>query len=117
MSEAVQHYLERLESQIQELKAAIERMPEQVVAVLLATQEAKKNTPAPSCYSVLISDLVEDGSHNFLLDDEPTVVSNRSMGHELAPEAQIQRLSAQLTAAYNRIAALEEQLLAQRLQH
>lgn len=31
MSEAVQHYLERLESQIQELKAAIERMPEQVV--------------------------------------------------------------------------------------
>ncbi|MDB9525028.1 hypothetical protein PN498_03430 [Oscillatoria sp. CS-180] len=30
----------------------------------------------------------------------------------LSPEVQIQRLTAQLTAAYNRIAALEEQLLA-----
>lgn len=34
----------------------------------------------------------------------------------LTPEIQIQRLTAQLTAAYNRIAALEEQLLAQRIQ-
>jgi hypothetical protein len=34
----------------------------------------------------------------------------------ITPEIQIQRLTAQLTAAYNRIAALEEQLLAQRIQ-
>lgn len=34
---------------------------------------------------------------------------------ELSPEIQIQRLTAQLTAAYNRIAALEEQLLARRI--
>ena len=34
---------------------------------------------------------------------------------ELAPEIQIQRLTAQLTAAYNRIAALEERLLSQRI--
>lgn len=33
----------------------------------------------------------------------------------LSSEVQIQRLTAQLTAAYNRIAALEEQLLAQRI--
>jgi hypothetical protein len=33
---------------------------------------------------------------------------------ELAPQIQIQRLTAQLTAAYSRIAALEEQLLARR---
>ena len=32
----------------------------------------------------------------------------------LSAEVQIQRLTAQLTAAYNRIAALEEQLLATR---
>ncbi|MEB3831653.1 hypothetical protein [Phormidium sp. CCY1219] len=32
----------------------------------------------------------------------------------LTPEVQIQRLTAQLTAAYHRIAALEEQLLAKR---
>ncbi|NER32579.1 MAG: hypothetical protein F6J93_00610 [Oscillatoria sp. SIO1A7] len=35
---------------------------------------------------------------------------------EITPDIQIQRLTAQLTAAYNRIAALEEQLLAQRIQ-
>ncbi|BAZ05694.1 hypothetical protein [Calothrix sp. NIES-3974] len=33
----------------------------------------------------------------------------------LTPEVQIQRLTAQLTAAYNRIAALEEQLLIKRI--
>ncbi|ARV57638.1 hypothetical protein BZZ01_02420 [Nostocales cyanobacterium HT-58-2] len=33
----------------------------------------------------------------------------------LTPEIQIQRLTAQLTAAYNRIAALEEQLLHKRI--
>jgi hypothetical protein len=32
-----------------------------------------------------------------------------------SPEIQIQRLTAQLTAAYNRIAALEEQLLSKRI--
>jgi hypothetical protein len=36
--------------------------------------------------------------------------------YEIAPQAQVQRLTAQLTAAYNRIAALEEQLLAKRWQ-
>lgn len=34
---------------------------------------------------------------------------------EVSPELQIRRLTAQVTAAYNRIAALEEQLLAQRI--
>ncbi|MDJ0714857.1 MAG: hypothetical protein QNJ54_11635 [Prochloraceae cyanobacterium] len=33
----------------------------------------------------------------------------------LSPDIQIRRLTAQLTAAYNRIAALEEQLLARRI--
>jgi hypothetical protein len=34
---------------------------------------------------------------------------------QITPEIQIQRLTAQLTAAYHRIAALEEQLLRQRV--
>ncbi len=36
---------------------------------------------------------------------------------QLSPEIQIQRLTAQLTAAYNRIASLEEQLLSKRVYH
>ncbi len=39
----------------------------------------------------------------------------KSSEKQLTPEIQVQRLTAQLTAAYNRIAALEEQLLAQRI--
>jgi hypothetical protein len=35
----------------------------------------------------------------------------------ITPEIQVQRLTAQLTAAYNRIAALEEQLLSRRVPH
>ncbi|HLP90195.1 MAG TPA: hypothetical protein VK184_16605 [Nostocaceae cyanobacterium] len=41
---------------------------------------------------------------------------NRQAGdRQITPEIQVQRLTAQLTAAYNRIAALEEQLLRERI--
>lgn len=54
--------------------------------------------------------------HKDVLSDDHTIESNSHTGEKsLAPEIQIQRLTAQLTAAYNRIAALEEQLLAQRI--
>lgn len=54
-------------------------------------------------------------SHKDVLVDSDYIDPERS-GDEisLSPEVQIQRLTAQLTAAYNRIAALEEQLLASR---
>jgi hypothetical protein len=55
--------------------------------------------------------------HKDVLADGTCLDANRQSGEkELAPEIQIQRLTAQLTAAYNRIAALEEQLLARRIQ-
>ena len=53
--------------------------------------------------------------HKDVLADGTCLDRNRQSGEkELTPEIQIQRLTAQLTAAYNRIAALEERLLAQR---
>jgi len=52
---------------------------------------------------VLIDDCYTD-STNVVHREEPT----------LTADVQIQRLTAQLTAAYNRIAALEEQLLSKR---
>ena len=53
--------------------------------------------------------------HKDILIDGTCLDTYRKSGEkELTQEIQIQRLSAQLTAAYNRIAALEEQLLAQR---
>lgn len=54
--------------------------------------------------------------HKDVLADGACLDTHRQSGEKgLSPEIQIQRLTAQLTAAYNRIAALEEQLLAQRI--
>ena len=48
------------------------------------------------------------------LDDRGIEISSHQIERDLSPQVQIQRLTAQLTVAYNRIAALEEQLLANR---
>jgi hypothetical protein len=50
-----------------------------------------------------------------LVDGDGIEGSIQSSEKQLSPEIQIQRLTAQLTAAYSRIAALEEQLIAQRI--
>jgi len=52
---------------------------------------------------------------DILLDDSYFDKNSQSLEKELSSEIQIQRLTAQLTAAYNRIAALEEQLLSKRM--
>jgi hypothetical protein len=53
--------------------------------------------------------------HKDVLIDGNLDPNSRSREKDLSPEVQIQRLTAQLTAAYNRIAALEEQLLSTRI--
>jgi hypothetical protein len=53
--------------------------------------------------------------HKDVLTDGIYLDIHRQGGDNITPEIQIQRLTAQLTAAYNRIAALEEQLLRQRI--
>lgn len=50
-----------------------------------------------------------------LADNDYTDSDSQSGDRAMTPEIQIQRLTAQLTAAYNRIAALEEQLLSRRI--
>ncbi|WP_404789996.1 hypothetical protein [Altericista sp. CCNU0014] len=54
------------------------------------------------------------GLHRDILADEDPAPLTGSKGQTISQELQMQRLMAQLTAAYNRIAALEEQLMAQR---
>ncbi len=55
--------------------------------------------------------------HKDVLLDTSEVVSpaNQTQTQPVSPDIQIRRLNTQLTAAYNRIAALEEQLLARRV--
>lgn len=56
-------------------------------------------------------------THKDVLVDSNCIESNsaHNTNSTITPDIQIQRLTAQLTAAYNRIAALEEQLLSQRI--
>ncbi len=56
-------------------------------------------------------------SHKDVLDDsdDSALPSNSEGQLIMPPEMQVQRLTAQLTAAYSRIAALEEQLLSRRM--
>ena len=60
------------------------------------------------------SSLERSLEHKDILSDGSSFDSYQSSEKDLSPEIQIRRLTAQLTAAYNRIAALEEQLLATR---
>lgn len=56
------------------------------------------------------------GHKDILSDGDYFEADSQSHERDIEPSIQIQRLTAQLTAAYNRIAALEEQLLARRVQ-
>lgn len=59
---------------------------------------------------------LEAMEHKDVLADENRLDTPFQSGDKaISPEIQIQRLTAQLTAAYNRIADLEEHLLAQRI--
>ena len=69
----------------------------------------------PSVQTHRMADLAM--THKDVLSDESCFEADKSStSHNLSPEIQIQRLTAQLTAAYNRMAALEEQILACRFQ-
>ncbi|HEY9763073.1 MAG TPA: hypothetical protein V6D07_11150 [Trichocoleus sp.] len=72
------------------------------------------SSPRKSLYQSLQGESF--GHKDILLDTTYMDLDRHGSEAELAPEVQIQRLTAQLTAAYNRIAALEEQLLACRVQ-
>jgi hypothetical protein len=52
---------------------------------------------------------------DILLDSSYLDLDRQNAETTFSPDVQIQRLTAQLTAAYNRIAALEEQLLSTRV--
>lgn len=67
-------------------------------------------------YSQQRSKLNEQMEHkDVLVDVRFPEAESQSGDRLLSPEVQVQRLTAQLTAAYNRIAALEDQLLSRRM--
>lgn len=115
-TQSIQAQVNQLQECIDRLQVAIESIPEKIVATLLAAQEIQEPVPAHQTHNSFAEHVDDQGQH-FLLQEEPSRDGGRQYHQDIAPEAQVQRLTAQLTAAYNRIAALEEQLLAQRMHH
>ncbi|MEB3212072.1 MAG: hypothetical protein VKL39_11985 [Leptolyngbyaceae bacterium] len=115
-----------LHSKIDGLHRIVEQLSEQLTSVLSSGfSNADRNEAisvsmmemsrrrSPSISSSYDDEMI---GHKDVISEPDYVDSDRSNSeHPLTPEVQIQRLTAQLTAAYNRIAALEEQLLAHRI--
>ena len=97
--EAIHQKIEVISTQIEELLTSV-RSNDQPKAVNDSNAPSK---PKPQVH------------RDVLLDEEPAPLVS-AKGQTISQELQMQRLMAQLTAAYNRIAALEELLMAQRMQ-
>lgn len=116
-------HIKELEDKINSLYQLVERIGTKVNTL----SEQKQTTSSPYSMNSFSAYSEQNGgksngetaysiSHkDVLLDDSARGQNNTKKEKDLAPEIQIRRLTAQLTAAYNRIAALEEQLLTYRI--
>jgi len=124
-------FLTRLNGKVDALYAIIEQLSSQI-RELLALSLPEAAAPLPALPEVEAMEervagdrlVLEDGGDIFttlqhkdiLIDSESREIRQGYNNDEqnLSPELQVRRLTAQVTAAYNRIAALEEQLLSLR---
>jgi len=123
--------MDTLQIQISEMRDKIDRLHELIEQLGFQVKELSSQSPKhtehdsyslPSFASGAASFISQDGESDYqlthkdiLVDDNSSTSSANSSSENLSPDTQIRRLTAQLTAAYNRIAALEEQLLTYRI--
>ena len=122
--------MDTLQVQISELRAKIDRLYEMVEQInsqvkelsLQQTKPIERESYSLPSFASATAQLADRASetdyqltHKDILVDDTSSSSAGSSSDSLAPDTQIRRLTAQLTAAYNRIAALEEQLLTYRI--
>lgn len=118
--EGLQPQINRLNHQIESLNQAIEKL------IPFVSELVADHHGGYGMNGELIGHSTHHHSHNsyhemlsenkdILLDSDMFTPSNPQSEKTMSPELQIQRLTAQLTAAYNRIASLEEQLLSRRV--
>ncbi len=113
--------METLQQQLTAVNAKIDAMHQKIevistqISELLASNRANAEDRALSSGPKTATRPSTSSGHRDVLADEDHMALNEERGKSMSQELQMQRLMAQLTAAYNRIAALEEQLLAQRI--
>ncbi|BDI17804.1 hypothetical protein ANSO36C_36060 [Nostoc cf. commune SO-36] len=120
--EPLQKQILTLSEKLDALCQVIEQLDSKVTQAFsecsLANTQAKDNyqeNGAAGGYQFRRNNLNPEMEHKDVLIDGIYLDMHRQNGDNITPEIQIQRLTAQLTAAYNRIAALEEQLLRERI--
>ncbi|NJN29223.1 MAG: hypothetical protein HC824_01175 [Synechococcales cyanobacterium RM1_1_8] len=111
--EAVETKLGRIENSISQLNTSVGQMLGNLDSIRAQTSaNAPSGRPSPvAAYAQ------HPLSHKDVLEDvnDCGIKANGDGQVIFSPEMQVQRLTAQLTAAYSRIAALEEQLLSRRV--
>ncbi len=122
--DSVQKQIITLSHKVDSLHQLIEQLTERVTEALSKSKSMPvegSDFPALASNGYYSYQSYSRGSvmdHKDVLTDSNCLEkATHSREKDLSPEVQIQRLTAQLTAAYNRIAALEEQLLAQRVHY
>jgi hypothetical protein len=122
--EPLQQQVSILSQKLEALYQVIQQLDSKVSQALsLPHKEANQVGENLSVHSEIVSyhskrrtSFIQDLEHKDVIADDVYADCNFSgTEKQLTPEIQIQRLTAQLTAAYNRIAALEEQLLSKRM--
>ena len=122
--DTLQVQISELRDKIDSLHKITEQMGEQVNT--LSNQQSKSNSQEsyslPNFASGTASFIGQKKEAEYqlthkdvLVDDNSSTSAGSSGSDNFSPDTQIRRLTAQLTAAYNRIAALEEQLLTYRI--
>lgn len=125
-TDIVQKQMRDLTGKVDSLHSLVEQLTKQVAAIAL-TQENFANdgslqkVGAAEIPAVEVSPAISAArssmnaamNHKDILNDESYLEGDKSSAaSSLSPEIQIQRSTAQLTAACNRMAVLEEQILA-----
>lgn len=121
--DSIKNQVNGLNDKIETLCQLVEHLNERMGEIL---SEIKRSTPKDTdqfasrvgerpSYTTLTRVDAALAHKDILIDNSYSDSSSGNREKEIGPEIQIQRLTAQLTAAYNRIAALEEQLLSKRV--
>ncbi len=101
----LQQQIAELNEQIRLLRHRFDNLPQQVASMV----HEYYGMTSPHSEDHLVAE------HKDVLSDKNQSWSSQMNGSEISSEWQIRRLTAQLTTAYNRIAALEEELLNRRI--
>ena len=123
--DTLQTQISELRDKVDKLYGLIERIDDRVQGLSVERQKQSETesyslpnfSQAQSRFAASDTESDYQLTHKDILVDDTSSSSNANPSSEqnLSPDIQIRRLTAQLTAAYNRIAALEEQLLTYRI--